>query len=68
MRFNLRLHGRTKEGEKCRADVSVYAVSHKELQDQAHKAAEHAVWLANGPPHDPIPEGASITIENVERI
>ena len=68
MRFDLRLHGRTSSGRRCRADVSVYAGSQKELQEQAHSAAETAAWLDEDPPHDPVPEGAQIIVERVERI
>jgi hypothetical protein len=68
MRFNLRLHGRAADGRRCQADVSVYADSRKELQRQASRAAAKAAWLAKDPPHDPIPEGAQITVEHVERI
>jgi hypothetical protein len=68
MRFNLRLNGRTDSNQECRADVSVYAGSQQELQEQATKAAENAVWLFKAAPHDPIPEGSHITIESVEQI
>ena len=68
MRFNLRLLGRTASGQLCQADVSVYASSQKDLQEQAQKVAEKAAWLSREPPHDPIPEGSAITIENVEQI
>ena len=68
MRLDLRLHGRTAEGQKCRADVSVYATSQKDLMKQADNAARSAAWLAVDPPHDPIPEGSQITVENVEKI
>jgi hypothetical protein len=68
MRFHLRLRGRTADGVKCRADVSVSARSQKHLQRQTDEAARTAVWLADAPPHDPIPEGSHITIERVETI
>jgi hypothetical protein len=68
MRFNLRLHGRTTDGQACLADVSVYADSPRDLQAQAQQAAESAAWLAQDAPHDPIPEGAHITIEGIDRI
>lgn len=68
MRFNLRLHGRTATGQLCQADVSVYANSQKDLQEQARKVSETAAWLAKEPPYDPIQEGSAITVESVERI
>lgn len=68
MRLNLRLHGRTPDGQKCRADVSVYAKSKSDLKKQADLAARKAAWLAVEPPYDPIPDGSHITIEHVERI
>ena len=68
MRFDLRLHGHTSTGIKCVADISAYASSQKELKKQADFAAQKAAWLAADPPHDPIPEGSEIVIENVERI
>jgi hypothetical protein len=68
MRFDLRLHGRTAAGQKCQADVSVYARSQKQLQDEAKKAAETAAWLSAVAPHEPIAEGSHITVERVERL
>ena len=68
MRFDLRLRGRTASGQQCQTDVSVYASSQKELMEQADHAASSAAWLATDPPYDPIPEGAQITIEHVEKI
>jgi len=68
MRFDLRLHGRTASGQECQADVSVYAASQRDLQEQALKAAETAAWLATAAPHDSIPEGSQITVERVEKI
>ena len=68
MRFDLRLHGTTETGQKCRADISAYANSERELKKQADWAAKKAVWLTAEPPFDPIPDGATITIERVERL
>jgi hypothetical protein len=68
MRFNLRLRGRTAAGQPCRADISVYAGSQRDLQEQAQQASLTAAWVAADPPHAPIPEGAAITVEHVERL
>ena len=68
MRFNLRLSGRTASGQRCQADITVYASSQAQLREQANRAAETAAWRAADPPHDPIPEGAHISIEKVEKI
>ncbi len=68
MRLDLRLHGRTASGQKCQADVSVYASSQKDLMKEADNAARSAAWVATDPPHDPIPEGSNIAIENVEKL
>jgi hypothetical protein len=68
MRFDLRLHGRTDLGQQCLADVSVYARSKRQLQEQAMRAAETAAWMAKDPPYDPITEGSKITVEHVEQI
>jgi hypothetical protein len=68
MRLNLRLHGVTASGQKCQADISVYAGSEKEFKKQADLAARSAAWLAVDPPHDPIPEGSQITVEHDEKI
>jgi hypothetical protein len=62
------LHGRTATGQKCRADVSVYASSQRELRKEADLAARTAAWMAAEKPHDPLPNGSKITIEHVERI
>jgi hypothetical protein len=68
VRLDLRLHGRTASGQKCRAEVSVYAGSQRELRKEADLAARKAAWMSADPPYDPIPEGSEITIERVERI
>ena len=68
MCFDLCLHSRTAASQPCWADVSVYADSQKTFQRQTNQAAESVVWLGKDLPHDPIPEGAEITIEHVERI
>ena len=68
MRLDLRLHGRTATGQKCRADVSVYVKSKRELQKEADKAARTAAWVTAAAPYDPIPDGSQITIEHVEKI
>jgi hypothetical protein len=68
MRLDLRLHGRTATGQKCQADVSVYATSAKELQKQADLTAQTAAWMTAEKPIEPIAEGSEITVEHVERI
>ncbi len=68
MRLDLRLHGTTASGQKCQADVSVYASSQKDLMVQTDIAARSAAWLSKEPPYDPIPEGSRITIESVEKV
>jgi hypothetical protein len=68
MRLDLRLHGRTATGQKCQADISVYATSAKDLQKQADLAAQTAAWMTTEKPIEPIPEGSEITVEHVEQI
>ena len=68
MRLNLRLRGRTPAGVECQADLSVYAKSAKELQEQAEIAARTAAWIASEAPYDPIPEGSEISVEHVEKL
>ncbi len=68
MRFDLRLHGRTPDGKECRADISVYANSQKQLQDEAMKAAETAAWHGLDPKEEWVPEGSQITVEHVEML
>ena len=68
MRLDLCLHGRTADGRECRAEVSVYVKSKRELFQEADKAAKTAAWVTAEAPYDPIPEGSTITIEHVERI
>lgn len=65
MRYDLRLHGRTADGVKCRADISAYARSKEELIKEADLAGRAGPWLAVDPPHDLIPEGSEITVEHV---
>ena len=66
MRFDLRLHGRTADGRKCQADVSVYARSQKQLQKEAKRAAESAAWRHLDQGEEWVAEGSHITVENVE--
>ena len=68
MRLDLRLKGRTADGVECQADISVYATSQQDLMKQADHAAKSAAWMTTAPPYDPIPEGAQITVEHVERL
>src|SRR5262249_40547794 len=68
MRFNLRLHGQTKDGRACQADISVYADSATTLQDEAQKASENAAWHFTAAPQDWVPEGSDITVERLERL
>ena len=65
MRYNLRLHGRTADGVKCRADISAYARTKEELFKEADAAGRCGPWFAAEPPYDPIPEGQTITVEHV---
>ena len=68
MRLNLRLRGRTPSGQECQVDLSVYAKSAKDLQEQAEIAARSAAWIASEAPYDSIPEGSTITVEHVEKL
>ena len=66
MRFDLRLLGRTGEGKKCQADISVYAGPKDELDREAMKAAESAAWRFSEDNEDWVPEGSHITVEEVK--
>jgi len=66
MRFDLRLHGVTADGQKCQADVSVYASGARDLQKEADVAARTAAWEWAEAPHGPTPAGSQITIERVQ--
>lgn len=68
MRFNLRLHGHTSRGVKCRAELSVYASSQTDLLRQTQDAATNAAWYVADSPGEPVPEGESITVEHVESL
>ena len=68
MRFDLRLHGRTSTGQRCVADVSVYANSLAKLRHEAHLAATSAPWRAVEEPHDWIADKSTIIVENVEQL
>lgn len=68
MRFDLRLHGRTSDGKPCRADISVYANSQRQLQEEANRAAESAPWCGLDHDEDWIADGANITVEGVEAL
>jgi hypothetical protein len=66
MRFDLRLHGRTGEGQRCVADVSVYADSHAELQKQVEVAGTGGPWYTADEACALIPDESTITVERVE--
>jgi hypothetical protein len=66
MRFDLRLHGRTGEGQSCVADVSVYANSAESLQQQAHEAATNAPWHTDDEATTWVPDNSTIVVERVE--
>ncbi len=68
MRFDLRLHGRTSNGQSCVADVSVYAKSAEALQREAHEAATNAPWHTDDEKAEWIADKETITVENVELI
>ena len=68
MRFNLRLHGRTADGRNCRAEITVYASSEKDLQREAKKASQSAAWYFTGNTREEPPDGSHITVESVERL
>lgn len=65
MRYDLRLHGVTADGVKCRADISAYARTKDELFKEADAAGRLGPWTAIEPPYDLIPEGSQITVEDV---
>jgi hypothetical protein len=66
MRFDLRLHGKTPDGRKCQADVSVYADGQEQLQQEAKRAAESAAWRHVDAGEEWVAEGSHITVENIE--
>ena len=66
MRFDLRLHGRTEDGRRCIADVSVYADSAESLKDEAHQAATNAPWHTDDDAATWIPDNSTIIVERVE--
>lgn len=68
MRFDLRLHGVTADGVKCRADITVYADSQKQLQRDAMEASKDADWCTAAGVGEPIPAGSQITVESVEHL
>jgi len=66
MRFDLRLHGRTEEGQRCVAEVSVYANSAESLQHEANEAAINAPWHTDDEAATWIPNNSTIMVERVE--
>jgi hypothetical protein len=66
MRFDLRLHGRTKDGKKCQADISVFANSKGQMERETIAASENAAWHSLPPNEDWVPEGSTIIVEHVE--
>ena len=68
MRFDLRLHGVTGDGVKCRADITVYAASQKQLQEEAMEASKDADWCMVEGKGEPIAAGSQITVEGVTHL
>jgi hypothetical protein len=68
MRFDLRLHGHTSTGQRCIADLSVYANSAAKLQSEARLAATNAPWHAADQAEAWIADKETITVERVEQL
>jgi hypothetical protein len=68
MRIDLRLHGRTADGRKCYADVTVHASTKARFMEEAKKAGEHGPWIAADGRHEFIEDDSQITVEHVERL
>jgi hypothetical protein len=68
MRFDLRLHGRSADGRRCVADVSVYADSAESLKREAHEASTNAPWHTADEAATWVPDGSTIIVERVEMI
>lgn len=66
MRFDLRLHGRTEDGKRCMADVSVYANSADSLKYEAHEAAKNAPWHIDDEAATWVRDNSTIVVERVE--
>ena len=66
MRFDLRLHGRTEDGKRCVADVSVYANSADSLKHEAHEAAKNAPWHIDDEAATWVRDNSTIVVERVE--
>ena len=66
MRFDLRLRGVASGGRKCAMEVSVYADSQAQLQEQALIASRKGPWHFEDA-NEPVPDGEHITVEHVER-
>jgi hypothetical protein len=63
MRFELRLHGSTRRGQRCAADVSVYANNHESFQWQVREAGTSCPLSTDDEAFTPIPENATIIVE-----
>ena len=66
MRFDLRLHGRTEDGRRCVADVSVYANSAESLKREAHEAAKNAPWQIDDVEATWVRDNSTIVVERIE--
>jgi hypothetical protein len=65
MRFDLRLTGRTGSARRCFMEMSVYASSQSQLQEEVKKAAVEGPWFDEAGVELPTTE--TITVEHVER-
>ena len=68
MRFDLVLRGRTSDGLRCVAHVTVYADSLERLQQEADKAGSGGPWYSDDDPAKLIPDNATIVVEGVEHL
>ncbi len=68
MRLDLRLHGKLDDGRKCSADVSVYVTDPSERFKAVDEAAKIAPWFVKEKGLPDVPEGANITLEEIENL
>ena len=70
MRHDIRLHGRTTQGEDCVAMISVYTptIDSDEIQKELDSWTPHLAWFLKKPGSPDVPAGAEIDVVRVERL
>lgn len=68
MRHDLHLYGQTSQGEKCEAEVSIWADDDAGYQRELDWWKPRAAWFLKKPGYPDVPPDVKVVVERVERI